>query len=131
MTFSLDFCKWVVRYRRDLEALRSLVLRSKDYAREFVRGFFDAEGHLKFYTYTRRRGSRTYTERRVKLKFVNTNRRLLEIVLECLQLLGFQRFHMEGPYMDAYRVTPKYELCTFSVKEARRFLEVVKPLKVS
>ncbi len=132
ITMSPTYYVWVARYRENLGSLRNtLQSLGVDFIREFVRGFFDAEGCVRFYEYRRVRRGHTYVERRVKLKFTNTNRELLEVVHECLKLLGFTRFHIEGPYVDAYRVTPKYELCTFSVEEARRFLEVVKPLKVS
>lgn len=110
---SKKFVQWFREVNYD--KLREIVLSSKSTAIAFIKGFYESEGSLH--------------RKDWYINIYNTNKRLLEICIDALKLIGFET-SLRGPYYcDTYR-KGKYILYVRkkeSNKTTDRFLTVINP----
>jgi len=71
---------WFLKYRNDYEMLKRVLIKRPKHAKEYIRGFFDAEGYFREWMYKRVRKGRVVVERRARIKIVNNDKKLLEVV---------------------------------------------------
>jgi intein-encoded DNA endonuclease-like protein len=100
-------CKKLVLWYKSLSIsdIAGIVLSSKEHAKEFLRGFYEADG--------------TYNRKQEYVRIYNANRELLELCKKALALLGIRSWLSPKKYNgNAYFL---------HVSRGKHFLEVVKP----
>jgi intein-encoded DNA endonuclease-like protein len=110
--FSLIFVKWFKSLK--LQNIQMIVSIDKQCAKEFVRGFYESEGH--------------FDTSRKRVSMDNTDKKLLGLIKHLLRSFRFKS-SLRGPYLRKNRkYKPEYRLNILGgQKEAIRFLEVIKP----
>ena len=101
---SKKFYDWFQKL--SLEDMKGFALRNREMTISFVRGFYESEG------LSNRAG------------VVNTNSRLLMVVKECIEKLGFTTY-LCGPYETKHK--PIYHLYV-SRTEGKAFIKLIKPV---
>lgn len=102
------FCRWFKNLT--LEHIEKRFLSDEEKIKEFVRGFYESEGH---------------TRRNYYYSFCNTNREILELVQRLLGKLAIQST-LHGPYHNGIW-RPRYNLY-IPATDGQRFISQIQPL---
>ena len=86
--YSKVFVRFYLGLKRDLERMAELVEKCYDGKKNFIKGFYESEGHHGVYNY--QRGN--WLQRSKHLHMTNTNQELVEIVVAFLYDLGFHPY---------------------------------------
>lgn len=102
-----------------LEDIKKIVSTDKEHIIAFIKGFYESEGSLII-----KDKERGY----LGILLSNTNKKLLELVKELLQTLGFNA-KLYGPYKNrgARGNTTEYRVALTSTSEVERFIKVINP----
>lgn len=113
-----------------LKQIEEMLCQDKNYARCFIRGFYESEGSLvlaKYYYVNGERRERKTLPRTISM--VNTDKELLLMVKRLLERLGYKigEFRKGTDGLGSYRKNPFYRLKIWRKKEVARFLKEIKP----
>lgn len=120
--FSLIFVSWYKKL--SLDEIEKIVTANAECSKEFIRGFYESEGHFGKYP----RQHINHIHRNWQLCVDHTNKKLLDLVRRLVKKLGF-KFSLLGPYYRKNpRYKPEYRLNLLGGQgEIRRFLELINP----
>jgi len=112
IAYSKKFCEF---YRSlNLEDIKKIVMRNKENMKEFIRGFYEAEGS----------NAKNEKQREWSIVIVNTNYDIILLVKEILRKLGFE-FNLYTRKENKRKV---YVLFSGKSEQNHRFIETIKPV---
>jgi len=114
--------RWVVHAesKKFYEFVKSLTIEKleelvRDYEQWFVKGFYESEGCVDI------------SPKEYRIRIVNTNRKLMELLFKMLHRLGFRATLYQQFYEYNGEKRPIYVVQIYGNDQAKRFFELIKP----